>query len=237
MGENSKVNVKIYGQEYTIAGGASGDRVVTVARHVDKIMNELSKALPSMSVSSLAVLAAVNVTNDFFEARDKISELEKVINDLRKDADHYIQLWEDAKASFKQYKEDAQNSVEQLQELQRIFNLKNVEINRANDTIDELKKKIASLSEELEFEKELNAETEKEAEGMNDMRLQYEEAVKEAERLRKKVRELESVRDSESKDASEIQDKYKELENSFFDIQMENLHLKNELDNLKKSRQ
>lgn len=237
MGENSKVNVKIYGQEYTIAGGASGDRVVTVARHVDKIMNELSKALPSMSVSSLAVLAAVNVTNDFFEARDKISELEKVINDLRKDADHYIQLWEDAKASFKQYKEDAQNSVEQLQELQRIFNLKNVEINRANDTIDELKKKIASLSEELEFEKELNAETEKEAEGMNDMRLQYEEAVKEAERLRKKVSELESVRDSESKDASEIQDKYKELENSFFDIQMENLHLKNELDNLKKSRQ
>ncbi len=237
MGENSKVNVKIYGQEYTIAGGASGDRVVTVARHVDKIMNELSKALPSMSVSSLAVLAAVNVTNDFFEARDKISELEKVINDLRKDADHYIQLWEDAKASFKQYKEDAQNSVEQLQELQRIFNLKNVEINRANDTIDELKKKIASLSEELEFEKELNAETEKEAEGMNDMRLQYEEAVKEAERLRKKVSELELVRDSESKDASEIQDKYKELENSFFDIQMENLHLKNELDNLKKSRQ
>lgn len=237
MGENSKVNVKIYGQEYTIAGGASGDRVVTVARHVDKIMNELSKGLPSMSVSSLAVLAAVNVTNDFFESRDKIAELEKVISDLRKDADHYIQLWEDAKASFKQYKEDAQNSVEQLQELQRIFNLKNVEINRANDTIDELNKKIAALNEELEFEKELNAESEKNAEDVSDMRAQYDAALKEADVLRVKVSELEAARDSDSKDASEIQDKYKELENSFYDIQMENLHLKNELDNLKKSRQ
>lgn len=237
MGENSKVNVKIYGQEYTIAGGASGDRVVTVARHVDKIMNELSKGLPSMSVSSLAVLAAVNVTNDFFESRDKIAELEKVISDLRKDADHYIQLWEDAKASFKQYKEDAQNSVEQLQELQRIFNLKNVEINRANDTIDELNKKIAALSEELEFEKELNAESEKNAEDVSDMRAQYDAVLKEADVLRVKVSELEAARDSDSKDASEIQDKYKKLENSFYDIQMENLHLKNELDNLKKSRQ
>ena len=48
MGENGKVTVKIYGQEYTIAGGDSGDRVVTVARHVDKVMTELAKALPSM---------------------------------------------------------------------------------------------------------------------------------------------------------------------------------------------
>ena len=107
MGENGKVTVKIYGQEYTIAGGDSGDRVVTVARHVDKVMTELAKALPSMSVSSLAVLAAVNVTDDLYESRKHAAELEDVIADLRKDADHYIQLWEDAKSSFKQYKEDA----------------------------------------------------------------------------------------------------------------------------------
>lgn len=69
------------------------------------------------------------------------------------------------------------------------------------------------------------------------MRAQYDAALKEADVLRVKVSELEAARDSDSKDASEIQDKYKELENSFYDIQMENLHLKNELDNLKKSRQ
>ena len=66
--------------------------------------------------------------------------------------------------------------------------------------------------------------------------MKYDEAQKESDKLRERIKELEAERDSESQDASEIQDKYKELENSFFDIQMENLHLKNELDNLRKSR-
>ena len=179
MGENGKVTVKIYGQEYTIAGGDSGDRVVTVARHVDKVMTELAKVLPSMSVSSLAVLAAVNVTDDLYESRTHAAELEDVIADLRKDADHYIQLWEDAKSSFKQYKEDAQNSVEQLRELQRIFNLKNVELNKAADEIDDLKKQIDKLKEELDFEKELNSETEKDSDELKELRVKYDEAQKE----------------------------------------------------------
>ena len=65
--------------------------------------------------------------------------------------------------------------------------------------------------------------------------MKYDEAQKESDKLRERIKELEAERDSESQDASEIQDKYKELENSFFDIQMENLHLKNELDSLKKA--
>lgn len=235
MGENGKVTVKIYGQEYTIAGGDSGDRVVTVARHVDKVMTELAKALPSMSVSSLAVLAAVNVTDDLYESRRHAAELEDVIADLRKDADHYIQLWEDAKSSFKQYKEDAQNSVEQLRELQRIFNLKNVELNKAADEIDDLKKQIDKLKEELDFEKELNSETEKDSDELKELRVKYDEAQAESDKLCDRIKELEAERETESHDASEIQDKYKELENSFFDIQMENLHLKNELDSLRKA--
>ncbi len=235
MGENSKVTVKIYGQEYTIAGGDSGDRVVTVARHVDKVMNELAKALPSMSVSSLAVLAAVNVTDDLYESHVRIKELESVIADLRKDADHYIQLWEDAKSSFKQYKEDAQNSVEQLRELQRIFNLKNVELNKASDEIDDLKKQIEKLTEELEFEKELNSENEKDSDDLKELRVMYGDAQTESDKLRDRIKELEAAHDSESQSTSELQDKYKELENSFYDIQMENLHLKNEIDSLKKA--
>ena len=65
--------------------------------------------------------------------------------------------------------------------------------------------------------------------------MKSDEAQKESDKLRDRIKELEAERDSESQDASEIQDKYKELENSFFDIQMENLHLKNELDSLKKA--
>ncbi|MCI8284223.1 MAG: cell division protein ZapA [Firmicutes bacterium] len=201
MADSNKVTVKIYGQEYTIAGSNSSDQIVIVANHVDSMMNELAKGASSLPASSLAVLTAVNITNDYFDAKDKIVELEGRITNLQKDSDHYIQLWEDAKASFKQYKEDAQNSVEQLQELQRIFNMKNIELNKASDTVEELTAKCADLEEKLE------------------------EQEKQAKANKKE----------ESADADESLKKYKELENSFYDIQMENLHLKDELDTLKKS--
>lgn len=235
MGEKSRVTVKIYGQEYTIAGGDSGERMAVVAGHVDSLMNELARGLPSMSVSSLAVLTAVNVADDLFEARDRISELQRVVADLRKDSEHYVRLWEDAKASFKQYKEDAKNSVEQLQELQRIFNLKNVELNQAVEEAESLREEAAALREQLKEAEQRSSRISKAEEELEIMQSLCDESQAEAEKLKARIQELENQRSSQSKDASEIQEKYKELESSFFDIQMENIQLKNELDHLKKA--
>ena len=237
MGDSSRVTVKIYGQEYTIAGGDSGDRVVVVANHVDSMMNELAEGLHTRSASSLAVLTAVNVTNDYFDARDRVSELENTITGLRKDSEHYIQLWEEVKASFKQYKEDSKNDREQLQELQRIFNMKNLELNEANEAKEELRQENDSLRQELMEEREKSRKAESSLESLKNLQSQYESVLAENSRLKAGVQELESKRSSESQDASEVQEKYKELESSFFDIQMENLQLKNELDNLRKNRQ
>jgi len=236
MENNNKVTVKIYGQEYTIAGGDSGDRILEVANHVDTMMNSIARGLPSMSVSSLAVLTALNLTNDYFEVREKKNELEITVTSLRKDAEHYIQLWEDAKSSFKQYKDDSQNSIEQIQELQRIFNLKNIELNKSRDTIAELEKKLAEAESRLNSSDKTGEASEKAASDLKEMRSKYESALAESSRLKVRIQELEAARSTESRDASEISEKYKELESSFFDIQMENLQLKNELDNLKRGR-
>ncbi len=201
--EDSKVTVKIYGHEYTIAGGSSGEQVLSVSGYVDTMMTQLSKGMSSMPVSSLAVLTALNIANELFSAKEQISEMETEIISLKNDADHYIQLWEDAKASFKQYKEDAQNSIEQLQELQRIFNMKNVELNKAKEALEDITARYEETKVMLEEEKTNNRDSQ--------------QAV--------------------MADADETLKKYKELENSFFDIQMENIQLKNELDNLKHNAQ
>lgn len=203
MGESSKVTVRIYGQEYTIAGGSTGEQILLVANHVDKMMQELAEGAPTLPASSLAVLTAVNIANDYFDERERSEELESTISDLKKDANHYIQMWEDAKASFKQYKEDAQNSIEQLQELQRIYNMKNVELNKANEALEDMKERCEELKADLAEAKEQLARSEE-------------------------------SKSAESAGAKELRDKYKELESSFFDIQMENLQLKNDLDELKK---
>ncbi|HZK01690.1 MAG TPA: cell division protein ZapA, partial [Anaerovoracaceae bacterium] len=122
--EKNKVQVKIYGQEYTISGQMPREHIIKVADHVDRSMHKLSKSLPSCSTSSLAALAAVNCADEYYRAIESINDLKAKNQQLEKDAQHYVQLWDEAKKNFIQYKEDAQAATERKDELQRAYNAK-----------------------------------------------------------------------------------------------------------------
>lgn len=157
--ENNKVNVKIYGQEYTISGAKSREQIIKVADYVDGKMTEISKIISSGPVASLAVLSAVNIADDYFDEILKQTDLESEIGRLRRDAHHFEQLWEETKKSFSHFKEELNQATEKNQELKRLL-----------------------------------AERTKEVEALiND-------------------------------------DKYKELESNYFDLQMENIRLKGEVE-------
>ena len=205
----NRETVTIYGQEYTSAGSSSEEQIRGVAHYVDDMMGEIAAAAPQMSVSSLAVLTAVNVTNDYFDIRDKSEEQAGEIADLQKDVAHFETMWEEAKSGLKQYREDARVSVEKLQEMQRIFNTKNVELNKANEELENSKKRIEELEAQL---------------------ASYSAKIEEVQA------ENAAAAQKDSEDAADAKRKYKELESSFFDIQMENIQLKNELDSLKKTK-
>lgn len=190
MEEKNKVRVKIYGQEYTIAGNTPRDHIIKVADYVDTKMHEIAKILPAGSVSSLAVLSAVNVTDDYFTTLDKLSSLKSQNEQLEKDSKHYVQLWDEAKKSFLQYKEDAQASIEQRDELQRLFNQKTVDLDKVTTAYKELEGKYSEL-----------------------------------------INNNDSIT---SVAVKELEAKCKELESSFFDLQMENVKLKGDMDRYKK---
>lgn len=165
MEEKNRVQVKIYGQEYTISGQLPREHIIKVADHVDRAMHKLAEELPSCSASSLATLTAVNCADEYYRSLEKTSEMEAKNLQLEKDAQHYVQLWDEAKKNFIQYKEDAQSAVEKKDEIQKSYN--------------------AKLAE-------------------------YKELI------------------------SDLENKSRETESSFFDLQMENIRLKGELDRLKK---
>lgn len=75
MEERNRVQVKIYGQEFTISGEQPRDHIIKVADHVDRAMHELAKGLPSCPTSSLAVLAAVNCADEYYRSVDNVNEL------------------------------------------------------------------------------------------------------------------------------------------------------------------
>ncbi|MBR6767559.1 MAG: cell division protein ZapA [Clostridia bacterium] len=77
-----RTTVRIAGKEYTIASYDSEEYVNRVANYVDRKMNELSFAT-RLPAAQLAVLAAVNATDDMMKSRDEINRLRAEIDQLR----------------------------------------------------------------------------------------------------------------------------------------------------------
>lgn len=189
MTELNRVNVKIYGQEFTISGDQPRDHIIKVADHVDRRMHELATILPPCPVSSLAVLTAVNSADEYYTAKTKFDEVSLKYQQMDKDVQHYQQLWEEAKRNFLQYKENAQSASEQKEELLKKYH--------------ESEEQNASL-------------------------------LRKNENLMHRMEAQEDEKESSSSVVKELELKCKDMESIYFDLQMENIQLKAELDRYKK---
>ncbi|MFZ5967987.1 MAG: cell division protein ZapA [Bacillota bacterium] len=76
MSNRNKVDVKIYGQEYTMVSCESREYMQKVANHVDDKMKEIAKKSKVLSTSMIAVLTSLNIADEVFKAKQKIEELE-----------------------------------------------------------------------------------------------------------------------------------------------------------------
>ena len=116
--EDSKVKVRIYGQEYTISGERDEETIVEIADYVDGKMRESSRFFSSNIPGSLAVLAAINIADELFEAREETEKVKEEKAQLEKDAENYLKMWDEAKKSFAQYKEGANRAGEEKKTLE-----------------------------------------------------------------------------------------------------------------------
>lgn len=69
MSKKTKSVVRIAGNEYTLSADMPEEYVHKVAIHVDKRMTQIQQMHPEYSTAMIAVLAAVTVTDELFEAR------------------------------------------------------------------------------------------------------------------------------------------------------------------------
>lgn len=182
--DKNLVSVRIYGQEYNISGDKSREHIIKVADHVDRNMQEMAKYAPNAPVSALAILTSVNIADEYFETAARLETQENINAQKDKDIEHYIQLWDEAKKNFAQFKEEAADLTGQKEKLKELVYEKDKEIERL---------------------KELAANAIEKAEAGS------------AEKLEAAIQ------------------REKELESSFFDLQMENIRLKSELDRIKKT--
>jgi cell division protein ZapA len=74
MPELTRVETRIYDNDYVITGEASVDYINRVSGYVDSRMKELSRAFPEASSTKLAILTAVNIADEFFQLKENPSK-------------------------------------------------------------------------------------------------------------------------------------------------------------------
>ena len=119
--EDKIVKVKIFGQEYTISGERDEDTIREIAYYVDSKMKEAKHFFPTGSPTSLAVLTAINIADEYFKAREDCAALESEKEQAEKEAQSYLKMWDEAKQSFAQYKEGANKAGEEMKELEEKY--------------------------------------------------------------------------------------------------------------------
>jgi cell division protein ZapA len=86
MGKERLVEIKVFGQTYTVKTDAEEDHIQRVARYVNEKMNDVTKNTKSVSSFNVAILTALNIADDLIREREKrlalVQEVEQKSKDL-----------------------------------------------------------------------------------------------------------------------------------------------------------
>ena len=77
MGAKNRVEVRIHGKDYVLVGTEPEEYIQKVALYIDKKMNEASRTNPKLSTGMIAVLAAINVADEYMKNQELVAELKK----------------------------------------------------------------------------------------------------------------------------------------------------------------
>jgi cell division protein ZapA len=84
--QKNRVRVNIYGEEYTVRSDGDEEYIRQVSGYVDRKMREIADKMSNKSPSRIAILAALNITDEFFKEKGKenrdISEIEKRASEI-----------------------------------------------------------------------------------------------------------------------------------------------------------
>jgi cell division protein ZapA len=81
--QKNRISVDIYGQNYVIVGAESTHHLRLVASLVDEKMREISEKNPTLDISKLAVLTAVNAVHDYIKLKEQYKELQKQLKQIK----------------------------------------------------------------------------------------------------------------------------------------------------------
>lgn len=147
---DSKVTVKIYGQEYTIAGDKTEEEIQRIAEYVDNKMRLISRVAGEAGQGSIGILTAINIAEEYFDSLNQIEQLRISKTQMENDSKYYLKMWEDAKKNFAQYKENLSQMQNQKQEHEERFKELQAKCTEYENSFFDLQMENIQLKSELE---------------------------------------------------------------------------------------
>jgi len=103
MTEKNKIEVNVFGQNYTLRGEAPPEYLNRISLYADEKMREVSKEYSIVSSTKVAVLASIHLADEIFQLREEVfhlrdevfqlrDELNKISNDLEKRSKNLIEI-------------------------------------------------------------------------------------------------------------------------------------------------
>ena len=147
---DERVNVKIFGQDYLISGDKEKEEIEKVAEYVDNKMHLIARVTDKRGTGTIAVLTAVNITDEYFDAMDEIERLKASNQQIEKDAQRYRKMLDDTKESHMQSKESLDKLREQRKEDETKYRELEKKCSEYENSIFDLQMENIQLKSEIE---------------------------------------------------------------------------------------
>ena len=101
MGKERLVEIKVFGQTYTVKSDAEEDHIQAIAQYVNEKMEEVLKKTRSVSTLNVAILTALNIADDLLKEKGKRMALLREVEAKSKDLAEKIEIKMGGKESEK----------------------------------------------------------------------------------------------------------------------------------------
>lgn len=78
-----KISVEVYGESYALKGNLEAERVKIIAALVDAKMREIAKTNAYLSPTKVAVLAALNIADDYLRLENDFNQLVQMVKEVK----------------------------------------------------------------------------------------------------------------------------------------------------------
>lgn len=140
----NKIVVKIANQEYSITGDEEKDYILSLASHVDEQIKIAQSKAPKVNSVTPAILAAINIADQYFKQTKKNKELLEQLND----GSICKNEWDQKNNELIDEQNESINKLyERIQQLDNILVEKNREIHELQREMDQMVSERDKLNE------------------------------------------------------------------------------------------